>query len=74
MSVGDSTEEFFMIHALGRERLLVLSCGLPSNPLKVPCLARWETIAFYSVFYIPTAECVFHRSLIGARHKAPAVE
>ena len=30
MSVGDSAEEFISIHALGRERLLVLSCGLPS--------------------------------------------
>ena len=27
MSVGDSVEEFISIHALGRERLLVLSCG-----------------------------------------------
>ena len=32
MSVGDSAEEFISIHALGRERLLVLSCGLPSHP------------------------------------------
>ena len=35
MSVGDSAEEFISIHALGRERLLVLSCGLPSHPLKI---------------------------------------
>ena len=35
MSVGDSVEEFILIHALGRERLLVLSCGSPSNPLKM---------------------------------------
>ena len=34
MGVGDSAEEFISIHALGRERLLVLSCGLPSRPLK----------------------------------------
>ena len=34
MSVGDSAEEFISIHALGRKRLLVLSCGLPSHPLK----------------------------------------
>ena len=33
MSVGESAEESISIHALGRERLLVLSCGLPSNPL-----------------------------------------
>ena len=40
MSVGDSTEEFMSIHALGRERLLVLSCGLPSHPLKSLLFAR----------------------------------
>ena len=34
MSVGDSAEEFISTHALGRERLFVLWCGLPSNPLK----------------------------------------
>ena len=28
MSVGDSAEELILIHAVGRERLLVLSCGL----------------------------------------------
>ena len=33
-----------MIHAFRRERLLVLSCGLPSNLLKILLLARWETI------------------------------
>ena len=35
MSVGDSAEEFISIHALGRERLLELSSGLPSHPLKI---------------------------------------
>ena len=35
MSVGDSAEEFISIHALGRERLLVLSCGLLSHPLEI---------------------------------------
>ena len=75
MSVGDSAEEFISIHALGRERLLVLSCGLPSHPLKLCVYARWETIeSFVSVFYTPAAKCVFNRSLIGARHKSPAVE
>ena len=44
MSVGGSAEEFISIHALGRERLLVLSCGLPSHPLKILFFARWETI------------------------------
>lgn len=32
------------IHALRRERLPALSCGLPSNQLKNIFLARWETI------------------------------
>ena len=50
MSVGDSAEEFILIHALGRERLLVLSCGLPSHPLKILFFARWETIEFLSQF------------------------
>ena len=43
MSVGDSAEEFISIHALGRERLLVLSCGLPSHPLEILFFACWET-------------------------------
>ena len=74
-SVGDSAEEFISIHALGRERLLVLSCGLPSHALKILFFARWETIdVFISVFYTPAAKCVFCRSLIGARHKSSAVE
>ena len=34
MSVGGSAEELISIHALGRERVLVLSCVLPSHPLK----------------------------------------
>ena len=51
MSVGDSAEEFISIHALGCERLLVLSCGLPSHPLKILYSARWETIEFLSQFF-----------------------
>ena len=75
MSVGDSAEEFISIYPLGRERLLVLFCGLPSHPLKILLFARWETIeSFVSVFYTPAAKCVFNRSLIGARHKSPALE
>ena len=50
MSVGDSAEEFISIHALGRERLLLLSCGLPSHPFKILFFARWETIEFLSQF------------------------
>ena len=52
MSVGDSAEEFISIHALGRERLLVLSCGLPSHPLKIMFFARRETTEFLSQFSI----------------------
>ena len=75
MSVGDSTEESISIHALRRERSPVLSCGLPSHPLKILLFARWETIeSIVSVFYTPAAKCVFNRSLIGARNKSPAVE
>ena len=48
MNVGDSAEEFISIHALGRERLLVLSCGVPSHPIKILFFARWETIEFLS--------------------------
>ena len=50
MSVGDSAEEFISIHALGRERLLVSSCGLPSHPLKIQLFARWETTDILSQF------------------------
>ena len=51
MSVGDNAaEEFISIHAIGRERLLVLSCGLPSHPLKILFFACWETIEFSSQF------------------------
>ena len=59
MSVGDSAEEFISIHALGRERSLVLSCGLPSHPLKSLFFARWKMIEFLShvsVFYTPAAK------------------
>ena len=51
VSVSDSVEEFISIHGLGRERLLVLSRGLPSHPLKILFFAHWETIGFFSVFY-----------------------
>ena len=56
MSAGDSAEEFMSIHALGHERLPMLSCGRPSNPVKILFLARWERIrSFVSVFYVPAA-------------------
>ena len=74
MSVGDSAEELMLIHALERS-LLVLSCGLPSHPLKTvfsPVGRRWRVFA--SVSYTPAVKCGFNRSLIGARHKSPAEE
>ena len=50
MRVGDSAEEFISIHALQRERLLMLSCGFPSHPLRILFFARWETIEFLAQF------------------------
>ena len=50
MSVGDSAEEFISIHALGRERLVVLSCVLPSNIFEILFFARWEKIEYVSQF------------------------
>ena len=53
----------------------MLSCGLPSHPLKVLFLASWETVrVLLSVFYTAAAKCVFNGSLTGARHKSPAVK
>ena len=42
MSVGDSPTEFFSIHVLGRERLLALSCGIPSHPVEIVFLLVWR--------------------------------
>ena len=50
MSVDDSAEESIAIHALGHEKLLVMSCDLPSHPLKILFFARWETIELLSQF------------------------
>ena len=55
MSVGDSAEEFISIHALGRERLLVLSGGLPSHPLKILFFARRETTEGFSLSFLHTS-------------------
>ena len=54
MSVGDSAEEFISIHALGRERLLVLSCSLPSHPLQILFFALWETIESFGLSFLQT--------------------
>ena len=55
MSEGDSAEEFISIHALGRERLLVLWCGLPSHPLYILFVARWETIEIFCLSFLHTS-------------------
>ena len=60
MSLGDSVEEFISIHALQRERLLMLSCGLPSCPLKILFFAHWETIeSFRHSFLHPSRQMCF---------------
>ena len=58
-SVGDSAEEFISIHSPGREKLLVLSCGLPSHPLKVLCFARWETIQGFCLSFLHTSRQMY---------------
>ena len=55
VSVGDSAEEFISIHALGRERLHVLSFGLPSHPLKILFFARRETIESFRLSFLHTS-------------------
>ena len=47
--MGDSAEEFVLIHALGRERLLVLSCGRQIRS-EYYFLARWEAVESVSLF------------------------
>ena len=75
MSVGDSAAEVISIHALGRERLLVLSCGLPSHLLKILFFARWEAMESFCLSFLHTSrQMSFNRSLIGACHKSSAVE
>ena len=73
MSVGDSAEEFISIHALGRERLLVVSGGLPSIPLKIRFFfPLGEFLSQFSAHQPPNVYLT--RSLVGACHKSPAVE
>ena len=55
MNVGDSAEAFTSIHALGRVRLLVLSWGLPSHPLKIHSFALWETIGSFCLSFLHTS-------------------
>ena len=75
MGVGDSAKEFISIHDLGRERLFVLSCGIRHILSKFCFYARWEMIeSFCLSFFHTNRQMCFNRSLIGARHKSPAVE
>ena len=55
MSVGDSAQESISIHTLGHVRLLVMSCGLPSHPLKIVVFARWETIESSCLSFLHTS-------------------
>ena len=55
MSVNDSAEEFISIHALGRERLLVLSCGRPSHSLEILFFARRETMERFCFSFLHTS-------------------
>ena len=52
MGVGDSAEEFISTHALGRERLFALSCGLPSHPPKIVFFAGWEMIESFCLGFV----------------------
>ena len=58
MSVGDSAEELISIHALGCERLIVLSSGLPSHPLKILFFARWERMESFCLGFLHTSRQV----------------
>ena len=55
MSAGDSAEEFISVHALGRERLFVLSCRLPSILSKFCFSPFWETIESFRLSFVPTS-------------------
>ena len=44
MSVGDSAKKLISIHALGREGLLVLSCGLLSGYV-FPTVPKYDEVA-----------------------------
>ena len=75
MSVGDSTEEFISIHALGREKLLVLTCGLPSHLLKPLFFARWATTQGFCLYFLHTSrQKCFQQKPGRARQKSPAPE
>ena len=75
MGARDNADEFISIHVLRRERFLALYCSLTLHPLKILCFARWETIESFCLSFLDTSrQMCFNRSLIGARHKSPAVE
>ena len=53
----------------------MLSCGLPSHPLKILFFARWETVEILCLSFLHTSRqmCVFNRSLTDAHHRSPTV-
>ena len=55
MDVGDSAEEFMLIHILGRETLPALSCDLRANPLKIVVFARRERIEIFCLCSLNTS-------------------
>ena len=60
MSVGDSANVFILTHALGREEWLVLSCGIPSIPLKILVFGRWETVEGCCLSFLRTSQRCFN--------------
>ena len=70
MSVRDRCEEIILIHVLMSERLLVLCCGLPSNPLKVLLFARWETIESFSLTFMHNRQMCFSQE---PDHRPPQI-
>ena len=75
MSVGDSAEEFILIHArlIGRERFVcwpVVFRQIRSKLIFLPVGRR--SIVSVSVFHAQVGKFIFNRSLVGARHTPPA--
>ena len=74
MSVGDSADEFISIHALGREVACVVTWSSVTSS-QILFFARWETIESFRLSFLYTSrQMCFNASMIGARHKSPAVE
>ena len=70
ISLGVSVEQFISFHALGRQSLLVSSCGLPSNPLNTLFFARWETTENFGLGFLHNSgQMCFKQKLY--RHPLP---